>query len=105
MTEYQGETQTQMEFQVSQPEQPRCQCCQAPAFGENVIDTGQLCLKHTELRIYIWRLRKRGDPVSLASLIEYMHQVKRPVSFAVSELKDLYHQYVQAGLLETGGLR
>lgn len=89
MLETQGGVVLQVEVAA---EQPRCLCCDQPAFGESVIDSG-LCIKHTELRIFIWRLQKRGEALEQGNLHEYMTRVQRPVTFDVSELPELWKQY------------
>lgn len=78
--------------------QPRCACCDEPAF-----DTHQLCLQHAELSIFIWRLEKRGEEISPDALEAYMRQVRRPVTFDLSDLPALYQQMIDAGVVQENG--
>ena len=80
-------------------QEPTCKCCDKPVFGEGILTTG-LCEQHTELRVYIWRLRRRGDEVSIGGVTEYIQRVRKPVTFYLSDLPGLWKSYADAGLLE-----
>jgi hypothetical protein len=97
MDTVQGETRTVIS-------EARCSICGQPAFEPNFTTDGYLCMKHAEMKIYFWRLQKRGDALTVGNLIEYMRRVQRPVSFAIDEAPALFREMQSRGLPVTGML-